>query len=122
VRLLRGPVAQTLRFDRAGVYVTGPTGGPRLVASSTELDAPVEATGPSPLREAAARAAAERGGAPFTIHFSGARPACVLVIPIRRAGQWLGSLVVFRFGPAFTDEDHLQGVANARLVARVLAG
>lgn len=132
-RVLRTTLPFAVRFDRAAVYLPSPIGAPRLLTGVGESEAPaLDAMGPSRLRAAAARAAQARATTPFCMPFDPPSPdvpyAEALVFPIARAtldappGErpWTGSLVIYRTGRPFTDEERVQTLAMARILARIL--
>ncbi len=121
-RILRDDLPLVLRFSRAAVFIPGPSGRPRLLAS-TGVGPVAELDGPSRLRVALiASECGEKPGSPVprTVAFTAddqevAGEALVVPLPVG------GALVVYRSGTRFSSEEVKHAVATARFVARALA-
>lgn len=114
-RILRDDLPLLVRFSRAAVFFPGPSGRPRLLASTGDPSTEIE--GPSRLRVALVAAGGDRG--PRTVRFEADEregDGEALVVPLSIGG----ALVVYREGRC-TGDDVRHAVATARFVSRALA-
>ncbi len=115
-RILRDDLPLVLRFSRAAVFLPGPLGRPRLLASAGETVRDGEE--PSRMRRAVVSADAARGPAAVAFGADGGEPSGeALVVPLSIGG----ALVVYRDRDGFAAAELRHAATTARLVARALA-
>jgi hypothetical protein len=128
-RILRDDLPVLLRFAQAAVYVAGPSGSPRLLASVGDPPRrePAELEAPNRLRAALHRAPKAATEA-FKVHFGAAdgesagEALVVPLVPRGRPGPALGALVVYRTAPTWTPEEVAHTFETVRFILRALGG
>ena len=123
-RILREDLPGLVRFQRAAVFVAGPTGRPRLIASAGRDDDARSGSAEVAAVEAPDRLRAALQGrlgvvAPYRV---ADREGEALVLPFATPGEgWRGALVLFSPTHRWSREDLGRAVGTVRLVERALA-